>query len=152
RGFGKTTLNVLKNPLVSAILLGVAYGMTGLPLPYLVKEPLNLISAATMPLALVALAMGLAEYGIKQGWQISAGITVVKLIIQPLMVWGIAVLIGLPTLETRTVALLAAISTGINVYLMSRQFKSIEGPVASALVLTTLVAALTVPLLLTLTE
>ena len=150
--FGKTTLNVLKNPLVSAILLGVAFGMTGLSLPYLVKEPLNLISASTMPIALIALGMGLAEYGIKQGWQISAGITVVKLVIQPLAVWGIAVLIGLPTLETRTVVLLASISTGINVYLMSRQFKSIEGPVASALVLTTVVAALTVPLLLTLTE
>jgi predicted permease len=67
-------------------------------------------------------------------------------------VWAIAVLIGLPTLETRTVVLLASISTGINVYLMSRQFKAIEGPVASALVLTTVVAALTVPLLLTLTE
>lgn len=152
KGFGKTTLNVLKNPLVSAILLGVAYGMTGLPLPYLVKEPLNLISAATMPLALVALGMGLAQYGIRQGWQISAGITVVKLLVQPLTVWGIAVLIGLPTLETRTVVLLASISTGINVYLMSKQFKTIEGPVASALVLTTVVAALTVPLLLTLTE
>ncbi len=151
RGFGKTTLNVLKNPLVSGILLGVAFGMTGLTLPHLIKEPLNLISSATMPLALIALGMGLAEYGIKQGWQISAGITFVKLVIQPLTVWAIAVLIGLPTLETRTVVLLASISTGVNVYLMSRQFKAIEGPVASALVLTTIIAALTVPLLLTLT-
>lgn len=151
KGFGKTTLNVLKNPLVSGILLGVAFGMTGLTLPHLIKEPLNLISSATMPLALIALGMGLAEYGIKQGWQISAGITFVKLVVQPLTVWAIAVMIGLPTLETRTVVLLASISTGVNVYLMSRQFKAIEGPVASALVLTTIIAALTVPLLLTLT-
>ncbi len=151
KGFGKTTLNILKNPLVSGILLGVAFGMTGLTLPHLIKEPLNLISSATMPLALIALGMGLAEYGIKQGWQISAGITFVKLVVQPLTVWAIAVMIGLPTLETRTVVLLASISTGVNVYLMSRQFKAIEGPVASALVLTTIIAALTVPLLLTLT-
>jgi predicted permease len=105
-----------------------------------------------MPMALIALGMGLAEYGIKQGWQISAGITFVKLVVQPLTVWAIAVLIGLPTLETRTAVLLASLSTGINVYLMSRQFKTIEGPVASALVLTTVVASITVPLLLTLTE
>jgi predicted permease len=151
KGFGKTTVNVLKNPLVSAILVGVAFGMTGLTLPHLIKEPLNLISASTMPMALIALGMGLAEYGIKQGWQVSAGITFVKLVVQPLAVWGIAVLIGLPILETRTVVLLASISTGINVYLMSRQFQTIEGPVASALVLTTVVASITVPLLLTLT-
>lgn len=152
RGLGKTTLNILKNPLVSAILLGLLFGISGLKLPHLLEAPLVLISTATMPMALIALGMGLAEYGIKQGWQISIGISIVKLLVQPLIVWGIAVLIGLPTLETRTVVLLASLSTGINVYLMSRQFKSIEGPVASALVLTTIVAALTVPLLLTLTE
>lgn len=152
KGFGKTLKSVLTNPLVAAILLGVGYGMTGLPLPHMVKEPLNLISTATMPMSLIALGMGLAEYGIRQGWQQSAAISVIKLLVQPLVVWGIAVLIGLPRLETRTVVLLASISTGINVYLMSRQFKAVEGPVASALVLTTVVAALTVPLLLTLTE
>lgn len=152
KGFGKTTKNVLTNPLVASILLGVLYGMTGLGIPHLIKEPLNLISTATMPMALIALGMGLAEYGIKDGWQQSVAITTVKLIVQPLTVWGIAVLIGLPPLETRTVVLLASISIGINVYLMSRQFKAVEGPVASALVLSTVAAALTVPLLLTLTE
>jgi predicted permease len=105
-----------------------------------------------MPMALVALGMGLAEYGIKQGWQQSVAITILKLVVQPLVVWLIAYLIGLPRMETRTVVLLASISTGINVYLMSRQFKAVEGPVASALVLSTIVAAITVPLLITLTE
>lgn len=152
KGFGKTAWNVLTNPLVASILLGVLYGMTGLGIPHLIKEPLNLVSTATMPMALIALGMGLAEYGIKDGWQQSVAITTVKLIVQPLTVWGIAVLIGLPPLETRTVVLLASISIGINVYLMSRQFKAVEGPVASALVLSTVAAALTVPLLLTLTE
>jgi malonate transporter and related proteins len=151
-GFGKTAKNVLTNPLVASIVLGVLFSLTGLKLPYLIEQPLSLVATATMPVSLIALGMGLAEYGIKKGWQISVGIAFVKLLIQPLVVWGLAVLIGLPTVETRTVVLLASISTGINVYLMSRQFKSIEGPVASALVLTTLAAALTVPILLTLTE
>jgi predicted permease len=151
-GFGKTAKSVLTNPLVAAIILGTLFSMTGLELPRLVDEPLSLISTATMPMSLVALGMGLAQYGIKQGWQQSVAITVLKLIVQPLVVWLIAYLIGLPSMETRTVVLLASISTGINVYLMSRQFKAVEGPVASALVLTTIVASITVPLLLSLTE
>ncbi|HTH94834.1 MAG TPA: AEC family transporter [Rhodocyclaceae bacterium] len=152
KGIFKTAKSVLANPLVSSIVLGVLFSYTHLRLPYLVEEPLSLIASATMPLSLVALGMGLAEYGIKQGWQTSTAITVMKLVVQPLMVWAIGAAIGLPRLELRTIVLLASISIGINVYLMSRHFKAIEGPVASALVLTTLLASITVPIFLTLTE
>lgn len=88
-------------------------------------------------MALIALGMGLAEYGVRDGWKISASICAVKLLVQPLVVWALARLIGLPAMETRVVVLLSSIATGANVYLMSRQFKVLEGPVASALVLST---------------
>ena len=53
-------------------------------------------------------------------------------------------------METQVVVLLSSIATGANVYLMSRQFNTLEGPVASSLVLSTGLAALTTPLVLTL--
>ena len=68
----------------------------------------------------------------------------------PLVVWGLARLLGLPPMETRVVTLLSSIAIGANVYLMARQFKALEGPVASSQVLTTGLAALTTPLVLTL--
>ena len=101
-------------------------------------------------MALIALGMGLAEYGIRSGLKISLAICAVKLIVQPLVVWGLAVALGLPTMETQVIVLLASIAIGANVYLMSRQFKTLEGPVASSLVLSTGLAALTTPLLMTL--
>lgn len=55
------------------------------------------------PLSLIALGMGLVEYGVRGGWQISTAITVLKLIVQPLVVWGLARLLGLPEMETRAV-------------------------------------------------
>jgi malonate transporter len=48
------------------------------------------------------------------------------------------------------VTLLSSIAIGANVYLMARQFKALEGPVASSQVLTTGLAAFTTPLVLTL--
>lgn len=152
KGFGKTMRSVLTNPLIIAILSGMAFSQTGLELPQLLEMPLALASQATAPLALITLGMGLAEYGIRQGWQQSIAISLVKLVMQPLVVWLLALLIGLPPLETRVAVVLASLSTGFNVYLMSRQFKAVEGPVASALVLTTLLAAITVPLVLAMTE
>jgi malonate transporter and related proteins len=46
--------------------------------------------------------------------------------------------------------MLAALPIGANVYLMSRQFDVLTGPIASGIVLTTVLAALTTPLALTL--
>ena len=126
------------------------FGLAGLPLPTLVALPLGMVGQAAAPMALIALGMGLAEYGVGDGWRISVAISVLKLIVQPLVVWLLARLIGLPAMETRVVVLLASLAVGVNVYLMSRQFKTLEGPVASSMVLSTALAALTTPLALTL--
>jgi malonate transporter len=53
-------------------------------------------------------------------------------------------------METKVVVLLGSIAVGANVYLMSRQFKVMEGPVAASLVLSTALASVTTPLVLTL--
>ncbi len=95
--------------------------------------------------------MVLAEYGVRDGGRISVAMTLTKLIIQPLVVWLLARLLGLPPMETRVVVLLASPAVGVNVYLMSRQFNTLEAPVASSLVLSTALAALTTPLALALT-
>jgi predicted permease len=44
--------------------------------------------------------------------------------------------------------LLGSLSVGANVYLMSSQFETLQGPVASSLVLSTLLAAVTTPIIL----
>ena len=120
-GFAKTALSVITNPVVAAILVGTAFGFTGLRLPTFIDETIHLISEAAFPMSLIALGMGLAEYGIATGWRQSAAITTLKLAATPLVV-----------------------------YLMAREFGAMEGPVASSLVLTTALAAVTTPLLLAL--
>jgi predicted permease len=150
RGFGNTVRSVLTNPIVAAILAGTAFGLTGWKLPLLIDQPLALISDAATPLALFVLGMGLAEYGVRSGWREGLAITALKLIVQPLVVWALAWLLGLPPLETQVVVLLASLAVGINVYLMAREFDAMQGPVAASLVLSTALAALTTPLVLTL--
>ncbi|ATA25788.1 hypothetical protein BIY26_17975 [Brenneria goodwinii] len=150
QGFSKTALGVLKNPLIIGILSGTAFSLTGFPLPYYVDQPLSMLGQIAMPLSLIALGMGLAEYQIRDGLQISVAICFIKLLVQPLVIWGIAIAIGLPEMETRAVVLLGSMSVGVNVYLMSRQFNVLGGPVATSLLVSTALAALTTPLILTL--
>lgn len=150
RGFAKTLRGVLTNPIVAGILSGTLFGLSGAQLPAFVDVPLGMAGQAAAPMALIALGMGLAEYGVRGGWQISVAISAVKLVVQPLVVWLLARLLGLPPMETQVVVLLASTAVGANVYLMSRQFATLEGPVASSLVLSTGLAALSTPLVLTL--
>ena len=149
-GFAKTAKGVLTNPIVASILLGTAFGFTGLPLPGFVDRTLELIATAALPLSLIALGMGLAEFGVREGWRISVAVSALKLIGQPLVVYVIARLIGLAPLDTAVVVLLAALPVGANVYLMARQFGVLNGPIASATVLTTALGALTTPIVLAL--
>lgn len=149
-GFGKTAKGVATNPIVASIVLGTLFGLSGLQMPAMVEVPLAMVSQAAAPLALVALGMGLAEFDVRLGWRQSVTICAIKLVVQPLVVWGLAKLLGLPPMETQVVVLLGSIAVGANVYLMSRQFKVMEGPVAASLVLSTALASVTTPLFLTL--
>lgn len=149
-GFGKTALSVLKNPLVAAILAGTAFGMSGLKLFDWAELALDGIGKLAAPLALLVLGMGLAEYGVRQGWTQSLAICTLKLIVQPLVVWGLAALLDLPPLETSVVVLLASLAIGVNVYMMAMQFGTLQSTIASSLVLSTGLASITTPVLLAL--
>lgn len=151
KGFTKTIKGVLTNPIVASILLGLAWDATGIPLPVLLKTPLEMTSQAAAPMALIVLGMGLAEYGIREGWQESIAITCLKLVLQPLVVWGLAVALGLPKMETQAIVMLSSISVAVNVYLMAEQFKTMKGAIASSMVLSTIIAAFTTPIVIALT-
>ncbi|WLS76931.1 AEC family transporter [Erwinia pyri] len=152
KGFGKTALSVLKNPLIIAILSGTLFSLTGLPLPQMIDQPVSMLGKIAVPLALVALGMSLAAYKIKEGLRESYAICLLKLIISPLVIWGLAWLIGLPPLESKVVVLLGSMSLGINVYLMSQQFNALTGPAATSMLLSTIFSAVTTPLLLMLMD
>ena len=145
-----TAKQVALNPVVAGILVGTAWGFTGLSLPRFADDTLSLVAQAAVPLSLIALGMGLAEYGIRAEWRQSATITLFKLLLQPAFVYALARALDLPPRETRAVTLMAALPVGANVYLMSREFDAMGGPVAASLVLSTALAAVTVPVMLTL--
>jgi predicted permease len=79
---------------------------------------------------------------------VSAGICAFKLAVHPFVVLALAYALKLPGLETQAIVLMAALPVGANVYLMSRQFDTLGGPVAGSLVLSTVLAAASAPVVL----
>ncbi len=149
-GLARLLKHVVRNPIVASILLGLAFGFSGLDLPAVVDKTITLLADAALPLALVALGMGLAEYGIREGRRESFTITALKLVAHPLAVFALGWALRLPPIDLQAVVVLAALPVGANVYLMARQFDVAHAPVASSLVLSTVLAALSVPVVLAL--
>jgi malonate transporter len=147
-GLAKTAFGVFTNPIIAAILSGMALGLSGYRLPRSVDFALLNLGRVAAPAALFVLGLGLTRYGVRQGWQYSLAICALKLLLMPLVVFGLARALGLPLLETKVIVLLAAMAMGANVYLVAVQFQTLQGPIASALVVSTLLAAFTTPLLL----
>ncbi len=149
RGFVMTVWGVVTNPLIAGIVLGALFGMAGFELPRMIDVPLAALGEVATLLSLAVVGMGLAEYSFRDDWHKSVAITAIKLVLQPLVVWGLALLLHLPPLETKVIVLLASCAVGANVYLMAIQFKTLQGAVAGSLVFSTLVAAITTPVILT---
>ena len=143
-------LRVVKNPVVAGILAGTAFGLTGWTLPGVARDALDLVSGATTPICLIVVGMGLARHSFFGAIAKNAVVTTVKLLIQPGLVWLLCRLIGLPTLETQVATLMATLPVAVNVFIMSADFKAEEGAASSAILLSTLLSSLTVPLVLTL--
>ncbi|MCF8179383.1 MAG: AEC family transporter [Sulfuritalea sp.] len=152
RGIGKMIWGVATNPIVASIVGGTLYGTAGLGIPAMIDAPLAMVAHAAAPMALIALGMSLGEYGIRANWQQSAAICALKLLLQPLVVWLLAHLFGLPPVETAAVVMLASLPVGANVYLMSRQFGALEAPVAASMVISAAISAVSTPLILTLVK
>jgi malonate transporter and related proteins len=149
-GLARMVRDVVLNPVVASILAGTAWGFGGLELPEIVARVLAQLAAAAVPLSLVALGMSLAHYGAREGWRQSVAMAGLKLVVHPLVVFALARMIGLPTLETQVIVVMASLPVGANVYLMSRAFDTLQGPVSTSLVLSTALAAVTTPLVIAL--
>lgn len=150
-GIAATARSVILNPVVAAILLGTLWGFTGVKLPGVVDRVLGQLAAAAIPLSLVALGMTLAQYGAREGWRESMAMTAIKLVVHPAAIYAFALMLGLPAIETQAIVVLASLPVGANVYLMSRAFDALQGPVSASLVLSTAAAALTTPVIIALT-
>lgn len=141
---------VICNPIVAAILLGVLFGLSGLNLPVVIDRPLSMMGNAAAPLALFVLGMSLANYGVRDQLNVSITMTVMKLCVHPAVAFIIARLLSLSQEQTQAVVLLASVSLAANVYLASATFNKLQAPVASCMVLSTLLVPLTMPLIMAL--
>ncbi len=130
------------NPIVIASVAGVIVSVSGLELPPLVLDPLQLIADACVPVLLIAYGMSLHGQGVlsasgrRRDILLAAGL---KLIAMPLVAWAVAALVfDLSPADILAVTVLAALPTAQNVFNFAQRYDIGETISRDTVFLTTL--------------
>ncbi len=131
---------------------GALVTLSGLGRPGGPDRLLGLLAAASLPLGLLCVGAALKpkELGGEVpalGWNSAA-----RLLGVPLLAYGVARLIGLPGMETTILVLFFALPTAPTAYVLTRQLGGDSHLMAGIITLQTLLAAASLPLILTLLD
>jgi predicted permease len=139
---------LIRNPIVLALLLGTLWRVTGLGLHPVPDRFLDLLGEAGIPTALVALGLTLAGYSLKGQWRGILTLMTLKMVLLPVVVWLIArYVVGLAPFWTQIVIVLAAMPTGANAYLFAERYATGSAPVSGAIALGTALSLVTLSVL-----
>jgi malonate transporter len=134
---------IVLNPMVLSTLIGLAWTITGLPMPAPLAAYMNIFAAALTPCALFAIGLSLSVEGIRSNLMASIALAVVKLAIMPLIVYGLCVALSINPLYTIAAVVCAAVPTAKTVYILAGEYKVEESLVAATVSVTTLVSVAT---------
>lgn len=140
---------VARNPIIVGILTGLVLNLASVSVPGVVDETLTMLGATAVPCALFALGASLA--GMPLGGDSAAAVvlTGLKLVGHPVAVWLLAVpVLGLEGQGATVAILLAAMPTGVNVYLFGARYDAAGEIAARTVLLTTAGSVVTLSALL----
>lgn len=136
-----------RNPIFLSLLAGLLARWLGWQPQGGIKSVLDAVGGTASTCALLALGMGMRQYRLLGSLGSATRISIFKLVVHPLMVWLLAFhVLDMPPAYAGVATLFAAMPAGINAYLLAARYREAEAGVASAVVLSTLAAAVSVPL------
>lgn len=148
---GRSLAALLRNPLIIACVAGIALNLSGIGLPGWSEASVSLLGRAALPLGLVAVGVALRPKALTR---LDRGVwtaNLVKLALMPVLVLGLAMVLGLDPISRDITLLFAALPTATSAYILARQLGGDAELMAALITGQTLLAMLTLPLWLSLT-
>jgi predicted permease len=131
------------NPVMVSTVLGLAWSVTGLAMPASVVAYASIFGPALTPCALFSIGLGLSFAGLRDNRATSMVLTVFKLAIMPLVVYGLCAVFGLDPFYTLAAVVCAAVPTAKTAYVLAGEYHVEEAMVASTISMTTLLSVVT---------
>ncbi|MBJ9973902.1 AEC family transporter [Pseudomonas sp. S75] len=141
---------IFANPLILGCAGGLLLRVTGMGLPAGLEPTVKTLGQASLPLGL--LCVGAALGGARVGKQVKplVAASLFKFLVMPLTTFGLCRLVGLSGQAAVVAVLFQALPTASSSYVMARQMGGNAPLMATIIALQTMVAAVTLPLMLSL--
>lgn len=140
---------VVRNPIVMGLAVGMAANLGGVTLPGVLDGMAELLGGAAVPAALFAMGASLAAYPAGGDTPPALALAFLKLVIHPLLVWVlVGPLLGIEGIWLATAVVVAAMPTGVNVYLFAARYDAAPSVAARTVLLASAASVVTVSLLL----
>lgn len=137
------------NPIIIGSLLGVLVAVSGIELPPIVLDPIELIGHAAVPLMLIAYGLSLHGQRLLEpgtGRRDVLLASALKLVAMPVAAWALGRFVfGLEGIDLYAVTVLAALPTAQNVFVFAQRYETAEIVARDTVFITTIGA---VPVLL----
>jgi malonate transporter len=136
------------NPIVAAIMLGAAVAASGVVLPMALDRFLAFLGGSAGPTALFAVGGALAVQRVNRATAfVAAGITAGKLAVYPVLVWYVlARMLQVEPFWVQAGVLLAALPSAGTNYVLAQRYAANAEQISAAIVLSTLVSVVSIPL------
>jgi len=146
----KLLRNVVSVPWFYALIVALVLRWTGTILPDSAIKPIEMLAQATIPVMLLLLGVQLAQVKITTVLPKATVVAVLKLLIPPLLSWGLTAALGIHGLLRAVLIIEGSTPTAVNALLLALQYDRRPDLTASILLLTTVGNLVTMTALLTL--
>ncbi|MDP2800588.1 MAG: AEC family transporter [Phreatobacter sp.] len=147
---GPTLKALVTNPFIWSSVLGIVINVVGIPLPVIAMRFGDILGAAALGTGLLLVGAGLEVRAALKPRAITWVTTALKLLLMPAMAGGIAMALGVSGVALQVAILSAAMPSASGAYILARQMGGDAPLMAEILTVQTLMAVITIPLVLTL--
>ena len=136
-------VNIVKNPIIISILLGLVVGLLGMDFPMIVDKTVNSVAQMATPLALITIGAGFEGRKALAKMKPTMAAAMIKLVLQPLCFLPVAVAMGFTGEKLIGILIMLSSPTTPSCYIMAKNMHNDEVLTASVVVVTTLLGAAT---------
>ncbi len=139
----EAVVNIVKNPIIIAIVLGIAAALMRAKLPLILNKTLNSVAQMATPLALITIGAGFEGRRALAKMKPTLAASLIKLVIQPLIFLPIAAWLGFTGEKIIAILIMLGAPATPSCYIMAQNMGNDGVLTASVVVTTTLLAAVT---------
>lgn len=139
----KACINVVKNPIIIGIFLGLPFSIFGISIPPIPLKAVTSIAQTATPIALLVVGAGFEGAKAIKKIKLTAIATFIKLVLLPLIFFPFAIAFGFRGSELVAILVMLGSPTTVTCYIMAKNMGNDEVLSSSIVVMATLLSSVT---------